>query len=143
MRPVPVIVTITDLRRHATGIIEGAVTTQTPVYVTQYGYAMVVLIARERYDTLLQTESECVDLRLDGLHRLTSRLASDKSRDRLRAKDECAETVAPWSDSAEADIPETPFSFTRSVLGYRVVGEDAAAAADGGERRFPPSDDQR
>ena len=54
----PFIVTITDLRRKASRIVDDAVKSATTVYVTQHGHAMVVLVSRQRYDDLLNEVAE-------------------------------------------------------------------------------------
>ena len=53
MEPAPDIVTITDFRRDAAGIIGGAVASGAPVFVTQHGRVTAVVLTRERYDGLL------------------------------------------------------------------------------------------
>jgi prevent-host-death family protein len=50
----PDIITITDLRRDAAGIIGGAVAGGAPVFVTQCGRVTAVLLSRDRYERLLQ-----------------------------------------------------------------------------------------
>jgi len=53
MEPAPDIVTITDFRRDAAGIIGGAVASGTPVFVTQHGHVTAVVLSRDRYEGLL------------------------------------------------------------------------------------------
>ena len=54
MEPAPDIVTITDFRRDAAGVIGGAVSSGAPVFVTQHGRVTAVLLSRERYEHLRQ-----------------------------------------------------------------------------------------
>jgi len=53
MEPAPDIVTITEFRRDAAGIIGGAVASGAPVFVTQQGRVTAVVLSRDRYDGLL------------------------------------------------------------------------------------------
>ena len=53
LKPAPDIITITDFRRDAAGIISGAVASGAPVFVTQNGRVTAVLLSRDRYDGLL------------------------------------------------------------------------------------------
>jgi prevent-host-death family protein len=50
----PDIITITDFRRDAAGIIGGAVASGAPVFVTQHGCVTAVILSRDRYDHLLR-----------------------------------------------------------------------------------------
>ena len=54
MERAPDIITITDFRRDAAGIIGGAVAGGAPVFVTQCGRVTAVLLSRDRYERLLQ-----------------------------------------------------------------------------------------
>ena len=54
MEPAPDIVTITDFRRDAAGIIGGAVVSGAPVFVTQHGRVTAVVLSRDRYERLRQ-----------------------------------------------------------------------------------------
>jgi prevent-host-death family protein len=54
LKPAPDIVTITDFRRDAAGVIGGAVASGAPVFVTQHGRVTAVLLSRERYEALRQ-----------------------------------------------------------------------------------------
>jgi prevent-host-death family protein len=53
VEPAPDIVTISDFRRDAAGIIGGAVASGAPVFVTQHGRVTAVVLSRDRYDGLL------------------------------------------------------------------------------------------
>jgi PHD/YefM family antitoxin component YafN of YafNO toxin-antitoxin module len=50
----PDIITITDFRRDAAGIIGGAIASGAPVFVTQCGRVTAVLLTRDRYERFLQ-----------------------------------------------------------------------------------------
>ncbi len=52
MEPAPDIVTITDFRRDAAGVVGGAVASGAPVFVTQHGRVTAVLLSRDRYEHL-------------------------------------------------------------------------------------------
>ena len=53
MEAAPDIITITDFRRDAAGIIGSAVVSGAPVFVTQHGRVTAVLLSRDRYEGLL------------------------------------------------------------------------------------------
>ena len=53
LEPAPDIITITDFRRDAAGIIGDAVASGAPVFVTQHGRVTAVLLSRDRYERLL------------------------------------------------------------------------------------------
>ena len=54
MERAPDIITITDFRRDAAGIIGGAAASGAPVFVTQHGRVTAVLLSRDRYERLRQ-----------------------------------------------------------------------------------------
>ena len=54
LEPAPDIVTITDFRRDAAGVIGSAVASGAPVFVTQHGRVTAVLLSRDRYEHLRQ-----------------------------------------------------------------------------------------
>ncbi len=100
MRPVPVVITITDLRRNATRIIEAAARSRSPVYVTQYGYAMAVLLPRERYDELLRAESVKADTTPDVIGRVAANLASDRASERYWRREQRQPLAGPEVEEA-------------------------------------------
>jgi len=53
MEPAPDIVTITEFRSDAAGIIGGAIASGAPVFVTQHGHVTAVVLSRDRYEGLL------------------------------------------------------------------------------------------
>ena len=50
------VIPITDLRRDAARIIDGAVVSGAPVFITRNGRAIAVLVSRELFDDLLQRD---------------------------------------------------------------------------------------
>ena len=54
MEPAPDIVTITDFRRDAAGVIGGAVASGAPIFVTQHGRVTAVVLSRDQYERLRQ-----------------------------------------------------------------------------------------
>jgi prevent-host-death family protein len=53
LEPAPTIITITDFRRDAAGIIGDAVASGAPVFVTQHSRVTAVVLSRDRYERLL------------------------------------------------------------------------------------------
>ena len=52
----PHIITVTDLRRRTSGIIDGPVAQDVPVFITQYGHVAAVVVSRALFDRLAQGE---------------------------------------------------------------------------------------
>ena len=65
MEPAPDIVTITEFRRDAAGIIGGAIASGAPVFVTQHGNVTAVVLSRDRYEGLLH-RSALAELKTAG-----------------------------------------------------------------------------
>jgi prevent-host-death family protein len=52
----PHIITVTDLRRCASGIIDGPVAIDVPVFITQRGHVVAVVVSRALFDRLARAE---------------------------------------------------------------------------------------
>ena len=103
MEPAPDIVTITEFRRDAAGIIGGAVASGAPVFVTQQGRVTAVVLSRDRYEGLLH-RAALAELRTAG------------AADPLPAADAAARQA---SASVETPIgrADTPFRLVETRFG--------------------------
>ena len=105
MEPAPDIITITDFRRDAAGVIGGAVVSGAPVFVTQHGCVTAVLLSRDRYDHLLHRAALAEPETAGGADPLPA--AEAEAETEARPATALAETLFGLVDRATADFLET------------------------------------
>jgi len=103
LEPAPDIITITDFRRDAAGVIGGAVVSGAPVFVTQHGCVTAVLLSRDRYDHLLHRAALAEPETAGGADPLPAAEAEAEARPATAL----AETLFGLVDRATADFLET------------------------------------
>ena len=123
MEAAPIIITVTELRRSAARIIDDAIKSDTPVFVTQNGHATAVLLSRRLYDRLLH--GAVLEPDAEGAARSASEPAQASSRpDRRSRRSPLVETLFGLCD------PETASFLADEGFEAETLGPAAAARGE-------------